>query len=93
MSHEKRRKMTCQHRRSRQCIDTSTRRLHYKSVEESTDNTNINIRKTNRRQKWDEKQFNGPFKRQMTSHTRKLGHDLEKRESESLLIAAKKITP
>ena len=94
-----RRKKTCQHRKHRWRIDTTARRLHRK-----TWRTNYSHQKrygqhdrrrtpTTRKQKWEEKQLYGSFKRLVNniSHQKTwtwLRKGNLKREKESLRIAA-----
>ena len=100
MYQEKGRKRTCQLWRQHWCIDTMTRNYIEKheggliiAVRNDTDNMMDNRMTLTRKQKWEEKQLYGRFKRPINN----LSHEKTwtwlrkrnfKRETESLLIAA-----
>ena len=93
-------KKTCQHWKRRWRIDITTRRLQRKCGEgliranrNDTDNTKTNTTTITRKQKWEEKQLYGSFKRLISNISRKktstrLWKGNIMRENEPLLIAA-----
>ena len=98
--YQEKRERTCQHRRQRWHIHTTTWRLHRKqkqglitAISNNTDNTIDNRMTKSRKQKWEEKQLHGRFKRLINN----ISHDKTwtwlrkgnfKRETESFLMAA-----